>query len=327
MLRRHLFASCLGLVLTGPLLVATPLAALAQAAWPDKPIRLVLPFPPGGPSGISARLAAEKMQATLKQPIVIDNRAGAGGNIGAAEVARAAPDGSTWLWTTDTSFTVNPHVYRSLGFKPESLVPVTTGTQFSQTLVCHPELGVKTLPELVAKSKTGKLTYASGGNGVPGHLAMELLKSMGNFDMAHIPYKGPAGAMQDVLANHVPCGFLAGPTVLPLVRAGKLVALAVSGSQRSPNLPEVPTVAEAGVTGYAADFYLVLMAPRGTPQPVIARMRQAMVDAFNDPQIVEQLKGGDQTVVGNTPAQTAAMLEAGSKKWGEVARRINLGLD
>ena len=148
------------------------LGAAAQAAWPDKPIRVLLPFPPGGPSDIVMRLAAEKMQVSLKQTIVIDNKPGAGGNLGAAEVARAAPDGYTWLWGTDTLVTVNPSVYKTLNFKVDDLLPVTIGTNFSQTLVCHPQVGVKTVAELVAKAKASPLSYASGGAGVPGHLSM-----------------------------------------------------------------------------------------------------------------------------------------------------------
>src|SRR3990167_325659 len=183
-----------------------PAAAQAQPEWPDRAIRVVLPFPPGGPSDIVMRLAAEKMQATLKQTLVIDNKPGAGGNLGAGEVARAAPDGHTWLWGTDTLVTVNPHVYKNLPFKVDDLVPVTIGTQFNQTLVCHPALGVKTLAELVAKAKAGPLSYASGGAGVPGHLSMELLQAMAGFDMTHVPYKGPAPATQDVIGNQVPCG-------------------------------------------------------------------------------------------------------------------------
>ena len=301
--------------------------AHAQPAWPDKPIRVVLPYPPGGPSDIVMRLAAEKMQAALKQPIVIENKPGAGGNVGTAEVARAAPDGYTWLWITDTVMTVNPHVYKNLGFKPESLTPVTVGTAFNQTLVCNPAVGVKTLAELVAKAKSTKLAYASGGAGVPGHLAMELLQSMAGFDMTHVPYKGPAPAMQDVIGGQVACGFLAGPTVLPQVRAGKLVALAVSGSRRSPALPEVPTVAEAGYPAYLADFTLVMMAPRGTPEPIVARMRQVMADAMKAPDVSEKLRAGDQIVVAGTPAEAATMLAADGRKWGEVVRRIQLGLD
>jgi tripartite-type tricarboxylate transporter receptor subunit TctC len=305
------------------------LAPLAQAqpAWPDKPIRVVLPFPPGGPSDIVIRLAAEKMQVTLKQSVVVDNKPGAGGNLGTAEVARAAPDGHTWLWGTDTLVTVNPHVYKQLGFKVDDLQPVTVGTQFSQTLVCNPALGVKTVRDLVAKAKAEKLAYASGGAGVPGHLSMELLQNMAGFEMAHVPYKGPAPATQDVLGNQVPCGLLAGPTVLPHVRAGRLVALAVSGSVRSPTLPDVPTMAEAGVPGYEANFTLVMYAPRGTPPAIVERFRQAFVDALKAPDVSDKLRAGDQVVVGSTPAQAAATLAVDSRKWGEVARRIQLGLD
>jgi len=303
------------------------LAPASAQTWPDKPVRVVLPFPPGGPSDIVMRLAAEKVQAALKQPVVIENKPGAGGNLGTAEVARAAPDGYTWLWITDTVMTVNPHVYKNLGFRPEALMPVTVGTSFSQTLVCNPAVGVKTLAELVAKAKADKLSYASGGAGVPGHLAMELLQSMAGFDMTHVPYKGPAPAMQDVMGGQVACGFLAGPTVLPQVRAGKLVALAVSGSRRSPALPEVPTVAEAGYPAYVADFTLVLMAPRGTPDPIVARMRQVMADALKAPDVSEKLRAGDQIVVAGTPAEASAMLAADNRKWGEVVRRIQLGLD
>ncbi|MBL8286785.1 MAG: tripartite tricarboxylate transporter substrate binding protein [Rubrivivax sp.] len=273
------------------------------------------------------RLAAEKMQAALKQTIVIENRPGAGGNLGTAEVARAAPDGYSWLWGTDTLVTVNPHVYRQPGYKVEDLLPVTVGTTFSQTLVCNPAVGVKSVAELAAKAKTSKLSYASGGNGVPGHLSMELLLHMAGFEMAHVPYKGPAPATQDVIGGQVHCGLLAGPTVLPHVRAGRLVALAVSGATRSPTLPEVPTMAEAGVAGYRADFALAMYAPKGTPEAIVGRFRQAFVDALRAPDVIDKLKAGDQVVVGSTSAEAARTLAADSQKWGEVARRIKLGLD
>ena len=306
---------------------AAALDAPAQSTWPDRAVHVVLPFPPGGPSDIVMRLAAEKMQVALKQPIVIDNRPGAGGNLGAAEVARAAPDGYTLLWGTDTLVTVNPYVYKTLNFKVDDLLPVTIGTNFSQTLVCHPQVGVKTVAELVAKAKASPLSYASGGAGVPGHLSMELLQPMAGFTMTHVPYKGPAPATQDVIGGQVACGLLAGPTVLPHVRAGKLVALAVSGSVRSPALPEVPTMAEAGVAGYEANFALAMFAPRATPEAIVTRFRQAFVDALNAPDVTERLKASDQTVVGSTPAQAAATLAADSQKWGALARRIKLGLD
>jgi tripartite-type tricarboxylate transporter receptor subunit TctC len=308
-------------------LAAAPLTVAAQPAWPQKPIRIVVPHPPGGPSDIVLRAASEGVQAQLKQPIVIENKAGAGGNIGAAEVARAAPDGYTWMFGTDTIVTVNPHVYKSLGFKVEDLRPVMITTQFSQTLVCNPALGVKTLSELISKARGGQLSYASGGAGVPGHLSMELLMHMANFNMAHVPYKGPAPATLDVVANQVPCGLLAGPTVLPHIRGGRLVALAVSGKSRSPTLPEVPTMIEAGVAGYEADFALFLQAPRATPEDIVNRMRTALLAALNAPEIKAKLAASDQVLVGSTPEQAAAVASVDSKKWGEVARRIKLGLD
>lgn len=308
-------------------LLVLPLVASAQANWPEKPLRMVLPFPPGGPSDIVMRLAAEKMQLALKQPVVIENKPGAGGNLGAAEVAGAPRDGHTWLFGTDTLLTVNPHVYKRLGFKPEELQPVTIATRFNQTLVCNPSLGVRTLADLLTKARADKLSYASGGAGVPGHLSMELLQSMAGFEMAHVPYKGPAPATQDVLGGQVPCGLLAGPTVLPHVRAGKLVALAVSGSRRSPTLPDVPTMAEAGVPGYEANFALVLYAPRGVSEAIVERMRLAFVDALQTPEVVAKLQAGDQAVVGSSSAQAAQVISADSAKWGAVAKRIGLGLD
>ena len=308
-------------------LVLAPVSSWAQTAWPSKPIRIVVPHPPGGPSDIVLRAASEGVQAVLKQPIVIDNKAGAGGNIGAAEVSRAAPDGYTWMFGTDTIVTVNPHVYKSLGFKVEDLRPVMIATQFSQTLVCNPALGVKTLAELVARARSDKLSYASGGAGVPGHLSMELLMHMASFSMAHVPYKGPAPAALDVVANQVPCGLLAGPTVLPHIRSGRLVPLAVSGKSRSPTLPEVPTMIEAGVPGYEADFALFLQAPRATPEDIVTRMREALMQALNTPEVKTRLAASDQVVVGSSPEQAAAVAATDSRKWGEVARRIKLGLD
>jgi len=306
---------------------ATPLPGWAQTAWPQRPIRVVIPFPPGGPTDIVMRAAADGMQTTLKQTVVIDNKPGAGGNIGASEVARAAPDGHTWLFSTDTVMTVNPHVYKSLGFKVEDLRPAMIVTQFSQTLVCNPSLGVRTLGELIDKARREKLSYASGGAGVPGHLSMELLLNMARIDMAHVPYKGPAPATIDVVAGQVPCGLLAGPTVLPHVRAGRLVALAVSGKARAPTLPDTPTISEAGVTGYEADFALLLQAPRATPDDIIQRMREAMLQALNVPEVKARLAASDQVVVGSTPAEAAAVVASDSRKWGDVARRIKLGLD
>jgi len=318
-----------------PLLATLVLIAAALAAphasaqsWPQRPIRIVVPYPPGGPSDIVLRAAAGRMQAALNgQPILIDNKPGAGGNLGAAEAARAEPDGYTWVWVTDSVFTVNPHVYRNLGFKPDDLVPVTIASEFSQTLVCHPAFGAKTVKELVDKARTTNVSYASGGYGVPGHLAMELLLADAGVKLQHVPYKGPAPAAQDVMGGQIPCGFLAGPTVLPHVRSGRLVALAVSGAKRSAVLPDVPTVAESGYPGYDATFFLALYARKGTPAPIVARMHDALVDALKSPEVTETLRLTDQTVVGNTPEQAAARVAATARTWGAVAKRIDLHLD
>jgi len=315
------------------LLIATAIALTtaqglhAQGAWPDKPVRIIVPLPPGGPSDIVLRAAIEKMQPVLKQPLLIDNKPGAAGNVGAAEAARAAPDGQTWLWTTDTLLTVNPHVYPKLGFKPDDLVPVMRASAFSQTLVCNPGLGLKSVADLARLAKARPMSYASGGAGSPGHLTTELFKSVAAIDMTHVPYKGPAPAVQDVMGGQVDCGFLAGPTVLAQVRAGKLVALAVSGAKRSPLLPEVPTVAEAGYSGFDATFSLVLFAPKGLPKAIVDAMSKALDEALKHPDVVERLRQSDQAVVAESPEASAVRLAADSKTWGVVAKRIGLQAD
>lgn len=312
-------------------LMAASVAALslafglhAQGTWPDRPVRIIVPLPPGGPSDIVLRAAIDKMQPVLKQPLLVDNRPGAAGNIGTAEALRAVPDGSTWLWTTDTQVTVNPHVYPKLGFKPEDLMPVMRASAFSQTLVCNPALGLKTLADLVRLARARPLSYASGGAGSPGHLTTELFKGVAGIDLTHVPYKGPAPAMQDVMGGQVDCGFLAGPTVLGPLGAGKLVALAVSGASRSPLLPDVPTVAESGYAGFDATFSLVLYAPKATPRPIVDAMARALEDALRQPDVVARLRLSDQQVLAQGPEASAARLAADFKTWGAVVRRIGL---
>jgi tripartite-type tricarboxylate transporter receptor subunit TctC len=295
--------------------------------WPNKPIRIVVPLPSGGPSDIVLRGAVPKMQQILKQSIVIDNKPGANGNIGTAEVVRAGGDGYTWLWTTDTTLTVNPFVYEKMPFKASDLQAVMRATAFSQTLVCNQQLGLKTFTEFLNRIKESPINYASGGAGSPGHLTMELLSSTAGIKMVHIPYKGPAPAVQDILGGQVPCGFLAGPTVLPHIRSGKLVALAVSGAKRSVVLPEVPSVSEMGFANFDASFALVLFAPLTTPVPLIQKMHEALSSALKSPDMIEKLLQTDQTVVASSPEDTALRLAQDAVRWGGVARRINLRLD
>lgn len=289
---------------------------------------MLITFPPGGPSEIVTRMVNERLLGVLKQPFVVENRTGASGNVGADAVAKAAPDGHLYGITTDTLFTVNPLVFGSMPFDPwNDLVPVTLLGSFSQMMVCNPSVQAKTLAELLQLARREKLTYASGGPGVPGHLAAELLFSMTSTSMLHVPYKGPAAATTDVVGGQVHCGFLATPTVLPQVKAGKLTALAVSTIKRSPLAPDVPAAAEAGAPGFDAPFYLVLFARKGVPEPILARMNREVVKALESPEIRERAAGLDVVTLGGTPQDAAKVLREAAAKWAPVVRRIGLKLD
>ena len=312
--------------LTAALLCAAP--AAQPQDWPSRPVRMLITFPPGGPSEIVTRMVNERLLGVLKQPFIVENRTGASGNVGADAVAKAAPDGHLYGITTDTLFTVNPLVFGSMPFDPwNDLVPVTLLGSFSQMMVCNPSVQAKTLAELLQLARREKLTYASGGPGVPGHLAAELLFSMTSTSMLHVPYKGPAAATTDVVGGQVHCGFLATPTVLPQVKAGKLTALAVSTIKRSPLAPDVPAAAEAGAPGFDAPFYLVLFARKGVPEPILARMNREVVKALESPEIRERAAGLDVVTLGGTPQDAAKVLREAAAKWAPVVRRIGLKLD
>jgi len=305
-----------------------PLTGALAQDWPSKPIRVIINFPPGGPSEILTRLVGERLLTTLGQPLVIENKPGASGNIGADAVAKAAADGYTFGVTPDTLYTVNPLVYQKMALRPSvDLAPVILLGSFSQMLVCNPSVPVKTLRDLIELAKRDKLAYASGGAGVPGHLASELLLSMTGVTMLHVPYKGPAPATADVVAGQVPCGFLATPTVLPHVKAGKLNALAVSTRTRSPIAPDVPTAEEAGVAGFDAPFYLVLFAPKDTPQAIIARMNSEVAKALAEPALKQRVAALDIVTLGGSPQEAGATIEATARKWAPVVKRIDLKLD
>ncbi|HEV8110769.1 MAG TPA: tripartite tricarboxylate transporter substrate-binding protein [Burkholderiales bacterium] len=303
----------------------------AQAAgaqdWPAKPVRLVITFPPGGPSEIVSRMVGERLQGIFKQPFLVENRVGASGNIGAEAVASAA-DGYTFGVTTDTLFTVNPHVFRKMPFDPwRDIVPVSLLGSFSQMMVCNPAVPVKTLAELLQLAKREPLTYASGGPGVPGHLAAELLLASAGVSMLHVPYKGPAAATTDVMGGQVHCGFLATPTVLPHVKAGKLRALAVSTQARSPLAPDVPPAAEAGAPGFDAPFYLVLFASARVPPAIVTRMSAETARALEAREVKERAAALDIVTLGGTPQDAAKVLKEGAAKWAPVVQRIGLKLD
>ena len=310
------------------LFALAPVAALAQA-WPAGPVRLFVGSPPGAPSDITARLFADQLGKLVKQPVVVDNRPGAGNNLAAMAAAKAEPDGATLVLSPDTVLTVNPHIYKNRDFDPKTdLVNVSIIGSFSQMLVCHPSVGVKTVGELVAKSKTERIMYGSGGPGVPGHLATEMFLDAAKTRMEHIPYRGPAPATQAVLAGEVQCGFLATPTVLPHVRAGKLTALAVSSATPSPLAPEVPTLAQAlQQPGLDVSFRLVLQAPKATPPAVIAELAKRVQEVMKLPDVRSKLQNSDVTALGTTSAQAQATLNQEMVRWEPVVKRLGLTAD
>ena len=312
------------------LIAVALLAAHAAAAqtWPAKPVRMVITFPPGGPSEIVTRMVSERLHGTLKQPFVVENRVGASGNVGADAVASAAPDGHVFGITTDTLFTVNPLVFRKMPFDPwRDIVAVALLGSFSQMMVCNPSVPAKTLGELLQLARREKLAYASGGPGVPGHLAAELLLSMTQTRMLHVPYKGPAAATTDVVGGQVHCGFLATPTVLPHVKAGRLSALAVSTAKRSPLAPDVPAAGEAGAPGFDAPFYLVLFARAGVPAGILARMNSEVVNALQSPEVRQRAAALDIVTLSGSPQEAGEVLKAAAAKWAPVVQRIGLKLD
>jgi tripartite-type tricarboxylate transporter receptor subunit TctC len=300
--------------------------AFAQS-FPSKPLRMVVGFTPGGAADFVARAFQEPLGRALGQPVVVENKPGAGGNIGMQEVLRAN-DSHTVLVGPDTMLTINPHLYKKMGFKPmEDFVPVTQLAGFSQELVCHPSVGVKTLPELLAAAKKAPMSYASGGPGVPGHMAMEMLLATTGATMQHVAYRGPSPAMQDVLGGTVPCGFLASPVVGPLIKDGKLVPIVVSGSHRLASQPSVPTAAEAGAKGYEAAFAEMMAMPRATPPAVIDRLQSEVAKAMAAPEVRERLATLDLEPLANTPQEAAQRLRTENQRWAKVAERINLQLD
>lgn len=302
-------------------------AASANETWPTKPVRFVVSFPPGTPGDQIIRVIQPGLQQSLGQPVVIENRPGAGGNLGMQEVVRST-DGHTALVGPDTMLTINPHLYKKLPYKPlEDLMPVTLLATTSQMLVCHPGVAVRTLSELTDLSRKSDMSYASGGPGVPGHMAMEMLLASTKGRMQHVPYRGPGPAMLDVIGATVPCGFLASSTVGQNVKDGRLKAIAVSGVRRLDNFPQVPTAAEAGVTGYAANFGEMVAMPKGTPAPNVQRLRDEIAKLLATPDIRSKLSALDLDIVASTPDEARARIRTEALKWSEVATRIGLQLD
>lgn len=303
-------------------------SACAHAQYPAKPIHLIIPYPPGGATDIIGRALAQKLGDALGQPVVVDNRAGAGAGIGADFVAKAAPDGYTLLIGTTGSHTINPAIYSKLPYDPvRDFAPVTLLATYCNVLVVAPDLPVQNLKQLIelAKAKPGTVTFGSAGNGSSNHLSGELLASMAGVRMQHVPYKGSAPALIDVMAGQTNFMFDILSTSLPQIKAGKVRALAWTGPTRSSLIPEVPTVAESGLPGYEVVGWFGLFAPAGTPRDIVNRLNAETAKILKLPELKEKLIGYD--TASSTPEQFAAIIKADIATWAKVVKDSGAHVD
>ena len=307
-------------------IIAAVLVVCSTAAaqpYPAKPVHIVVPFPPSGAADLLTRALGKKLTESWGQPVVADNRPGAGGNIGAEAVARSAADGHTLLMAAVTTHAVSMSLYTKLNYDLEKdLVPVSLVANVPHILVAHPSVPGKDLREVIAylKAQGGKVNFASQGNGTLSHLEFELMKSMAGFSASHVPYKGSAPALADLLAGNVALLFDSIPSALPQVRAGKLRGIGVASSRRSPVLPDLPTLSEAGLSGCAADNWFGVMAPAGTPEPVVARLNAEIFKALESAEVKEIVARQGGELSGSTPKQMAAQIRSDREKWGKVVR-------
>ena len=300
--------------------------AVAQA-WPAKPIRLMVPFPPGGSTDIVARIVAQKLSERLGQPIVIENRGGAGGTIGTAAIAKSAPDGYNLTVASTSTHVVAPSVYTKLEYDPvKDFAPVSLMAVSPYLLVVTPSVPAKTLQELIslAKKQPGRLNYASAGIGSTTHLAMEMLKSASGTFMLHIPYNGNGPAGTALIGGQVEILFGSLPALLPHAKSGRARALAVGTPKRSPSLPEVPTVAESGYPGFDASLWLAIMAPAGTPQPILDRLNKEILAVIATADTREALDKAGAEPLTSTPAELAAMIRDGVSKYAQVIKAASI---
>lgn len=328
MLTRRDFTSLATAVTAG---ILTGESARAQGQYLDQPVRLVVPFPAGGPADIVGRLLAQALKEQFKQTILVENRAGAGGVIGVDAVAKAAPDGATLGIGSSGALSVLPNLMRSMPYDVQrDIQPISVVIVVPQVLGVSPSVPARSVAELVdlAKRKPGSLNYASAGNGSSLHLATELFRARaGGIDLVHVPYRGVAPALTDLVAGHVQMMFGDLPPMLPHIQAGAIRALGVTAAERSPALPDVPTLAEAGVPGVESESYYGLIAPAGLPADRIATLLAAIKTALQNPTIRKSLEDQGGRVVGNTPEEFAAYIRAEAVKWAEVVRFSGAKLD
>jgi len=309
---------CIALVLLAPL-------ATAQN-WPSKPLRIVVPYPPGGANDIVARALQPALSASLGQPIVIENRGGGATQLGTEAVARSAPDGSTFL-LTNIALGANPSLFAKLPYDTsKDLAPISLISTVPLVLVVHPSLPANTAAEFVklAKAKPGSIHYASAGNGSANHLSMEMFRAATGIDVVHVPYKGFGPAMTDLLGGQVASAFASTLASLPQVKAGKLRALGVSTAQRSAAAPDLPTIAESGVPGFDVSEWQMLLAPAGTASTIVERMQREVANGLRNDEVKTRLTELGATPVGSTPKEAEAFLKSELARWADVAKRAGI---
>lgn len=304
--------------------------APAWASYPDRTIRLVVPFPAGGATDYMARTLALKLGQRLGQSVIVDNRGGAGGIIGAEAVAASPPDGYTLLFSTMGVLAINPSLYKKLGYDPvKDFAPISLTHTTANVLVVHPSVPAKNIQELIAlaKAKPGTLTFGSSGNGTSSHLSAELFKSMAGIDIRHIPYKGTGPALTDLLSGRISMMIDTVSVHVENINAGKVRALGVTSANRSPSLPSVPTLADAGLPGFDVSIWLGVLAPAGTPADVIARLNGEIGKVMSDPEMKAQLAKSGIDPMFSTPQEFAATIKRDTAKWGQVVKASGVSVD
>lgn len=315
----------------GALLVAGLIAgpAAAQVGYPSKTIRWIVPWPPGGGADVLSRMLSPKLSEALRQQIVIDNRGGAAGNIGAEMAAKSPPDGYTIVFAYSGTHAINPSIYGRMPFKESDFAPIIMLSSVPQVLVVHPSLPVKSVKELIAlaKKRPGQLTYGSSGNGAFNHLTGALFASMAKIEIVHVPYKGGGPAAVALLSGEITMILGEPASIVGFVKAGKVRALAVTGDKRALGMPELPTMAEAGVTGYAATSWNGMLAPAGVPAPIVKRLNDEFNRIISDPEMKKRMLGNGYEPVGGSPEKFGEHIRAEIAKWAPVVKATGVRVD
>jgi tripartite-type tricarboxylate transporter receptor subunit TctC len=311
----------------GIMLALVPLAAHAQSSFPTKPIRIIVPFAAGGPTDTHSRWAAQYLNLALGQPVLVENRAGAGGMIGTEAVAKAPPDGYTLLGGNPGPLTIAPSARKHINYDPiKDLAPITLIAKSASCMCVHPNVPAHDIRQFIAlaKSKPGGINYATPGVGTVGHFGTELFATMAGIRMTMVPYKGAAPYLVDLIAGNIDFAYVQIFQAVPHVRAGKLRALGVTSADRSPLMPEVPTAAEQGVKGFASYNWNGILAPAGTPKAIVDRMNAILEKPLHDPQVRKQMETIGYIVAGDGPAEFAAFMKEETERWAEVAKKAHI---